>query len=110
MRSDASCKDIAVIDGQGVNIANQADLIREVILRAKIGQGFTVATLNLDHLVKRRQNAAFREAYARMTLVTVDGAPVIALGKGQAPQLERAQSPPPGFAQQAQSCHGISKR
>jgi N-acetylglucosaminyldiphosphoundecaprenol N-acetyl-beta-D-mannosaminyltransferase len=90
MHSRHSCEDIAVIDGQFVNVANQDDLIQEVIDRVNDGEGFTVATLNLDHLVKRRQDAAFREAYARMTLVTADGAPIVALGRRQAPHLHRA--------------------
>jgi exopolysaccharide biosynthesis WecB/TagA/CpsF family protein len=84
------CRDIAVIDGQCVNVANQDDLIREVIDRVNDGEGFTVATLNLDHLVKRRHDAAFRATYARITLVTADGAPIVALGRRQAPQLHRA--------------------
>ncbi|PPQ29037.1 hypothetical protein CCR94_16620 [Rhodoblastus sphagnicola] len=53
------------------------------------GLGFTFATLNLDHLVKRRAHRAFREAYARATLVSADGAPVVALGRRQAPALSR---------------------
>jgi hypothetical protein len=53
---------IATVDGQGINLATQADALRAVIACAKARRGFTLFTLNLDHLVKRRMNAAFRAA------------------------------------------------
>jgi N-acetylglucosaminyldiphosphoundecaprenol N-acetyl-beta-D-mannosaminyltransferase len=79
-----------IIDGVAVNVLNENELLRSIITRARAGVGFTLATLNLDHLVKRRHNAAFRAAYARMTLVTADGSPIVALGRRQAPNLQRA--------------------
>jgi UDP-N-acetyl-D-mannosaminuronic acid transferase (WecB/TagA/CpsF family) len=44
--------------------------------RARENRGFRLFTLNLDHLVKRRDDSAFREAYERADFVTADGAPV----------------------------------
>nr|WP_300039424.1 WecB/TagA/CpsF family glycosyltransferase [uncultured Roseobacter sp.] len=41
------------------------------------GDGFSVATLNLDHVVKLRQQPRFQAAYARHTHVTADGRPVV---------------------------------
>src|SRR4051812_32420142 len=35
-----------------------------------------VFTANLDHIVRLRENAAFREAYRRAAIVTADGFPV----------------------------------
>lgn len=40
-------------------------------------KGFALATLNLDHLVKLRRDAAFRAAYAAQDLVTADGNPIV---------------------------------
>jgi exopolysaccharide biosynthesis WecB/TagA/CpsF family protein len=41
------------------------------------GQGYAVATLNLDHVVKLRTNPAFRRAYAAHSHVTADGHPIV---------------------------------
>jgi exopolysaccharide biosynthesis WecB/TagA/CpsF family protein len=69
----------ASIDGCTVNLPNQASAIAAITAAAKSGLGFTVFTLNLDHLVKIRANAAFRSAYSRATFVTADGSPVARL-------------------------------
>jgi N-acetylglucosaminyldiphosphoundecaprenol N-acetyl-beta-D-mannosaminyltransferase len=50
-----------------------ADLDR--LLRA--GQGFSLATLNLDHLVKIGRDPVFARAYAAQTHVTADGNPIV---------------------------------
>lgn len=80
----------ASIDGQPVNVAGPADLITAIVARAKGRETFTLFTLNLDHLVKRRLDPAFAQAYARATLVSADGAPIIALARRQGAELERA--------------------
>lgn len=41
------------------------------------GQGFALATLNLDHLVKLARQPAFRAAYAAQSHVVADGNPVV---------------------------------
>jgi len=81
--------DVAEVDGQIINILNPDEAVAAVRARLLSGLGFTFATLNLDHLVKRRTSEAFRDAYARATLVCADGAPIVALGRGQAPGLRR---------------------
>lgn len=52
-------------------------------LRAALagGTGLSVATLNLDHVVKMRRNRAFAEAYARHSHVSADGRPVVWLSR-----------------------------
>ena len=80
---------LAMIDGQAINLANQPDLIARIRTRALAGQGFCLFTLNLDHLVKRRSDPAFRQAYARASFVSADGAPVVALARRQGTQLTR---------------------
>ena len=81
--------DIAEVDGQFINILNPDQAVATVRTRLLSGLGFTFATLNLDHLVKRRAQRAFRDAYARATFVSADGAPIVALGRGQAPALSQ---------------------
>ena len=60
-----------------INVRSQAALFEDLRQRFKRGQGFLVATLNLDHVVKLRQDDSFREAYAKHTHVTADGNPVV---------------------------------
>jgi N-acetylglucosaminyldiphosphoundecaprenol N-acetyl-beta-D-mannosaminyltransferase len=63
--------------GVTVNVAAQDGLLRDMEARLLAGRGFAVATLNLDHVVKLRKNAAFREAYLSQTHVTADGNPIV---------------------------------
>lgn len=79
----------AIVDGQRINVMNFSNLLASVMSRANSNIGFTLATLNLDHLVKLRHDEAFRSAYEHMTLVTADGMPVVQLGLKTAPSLER---------------------
>ena len=65
-----------------------------MIARARAGRGFTLFTVNLDHLVKLRANAAFRAAYARADLISADGWPIVWLARTQdrgaaAPRIAR---------------------
>lgn len=64
-----------------VNIPNAAALLAAVRHRLATGQGFAVATINLDHLVKLRHDAGFRAAYARQDLVVADGNPIVWLSR-----------------------------
>lgn len=64
-----------------VNMTNQAALMAEIGARLAARRGFALATLNLDHLVKLRGDAAFRAAYAAQDLVTADGNPVVWLSR-----------------------------
>ena len=47
-----------------VNAPSRAELLDDLETRLAQGRGFTVATLNLDHLVKLERDAAFRDATA----------------------------------------------
>lgn len=44
-------------------------------------EGFALATINLDHLVKLRGSADFSRAYAAQDLVVADGWPIVALSR-----------------------------
>lgn len=81
---------LAFIDGQAVNAPTLATAVEMAMARLRTGRGFTLFTLNLDHLVKRRADPTFRYAYARADIVTADGQPVVTLARKQGAKLERA--------------------
>ncbi len=66
----------AAVAGVRVNLDSLAQTTAETIDRAQRGKGFTLFTLNLDHVVKLRWSAAFRAAYRRATFVSADGWPI----------------------------------
>ena len=80
---------LAFVDGQAVNMPSMAHVVRDAVRRVQGGRGFTLFTLNLDHLVKRREHAGFRAAYARADFITADGAPVVKMARRQGASLER---------------------
>lgn len=64
-----------------VNIANRAELEKSILDRWASGDGFALATLNLDHLEKIGRDPAFAAAYARQDFVVADGRPVVWLAR-----------------------------
>ena len=60
-----------------INQPDGAGLLSELEARLVRGEGFSVATMNLDHLVKLRRLPAFRAAYAAHSHVVADGRPVV---------------------------------
>lgn len=64
-----------------VNMPDRPALLAEVTRRFRAGQGFALATINLDHLVKLRGDRAFRDAYAAQDLVVADGNPIVWLSR-----------------------------
>ena len=60
-----------------VNVPDWEALRAEVTGRLQRGEGFALATINLDHLVKLRGSARFRAAYGAQDLVTADGNPIV---------------------------------
>lgn len=70
-------------DGQAVrvNCPDRDSLLNEVEARLSSGRGFALATLNVDHLERLAQDAAFRRAYAAQDLVVADGNPVVWLSR-----------------------------
>ena len=78
------------VAGVRVNVDSLTQAISEIIDRAKHGRGFTLFTLNLDHVVKLRWSGEFRAAYRRANFVTADGWPVAWLANRAAPQQQGA--------------------
>lgn len=64
-----------------VNVPDRATLVDSVARRFAARQGFALATINLDHLVKLQRDPAFRLAYAAHDLVVADGNPIVWLSK-----------------------------
>lgn len=64
-----------------VNMPARATLLNEIRERMVNGIGFALATVNLDHLVKLKDDAVFGEAYAAHDFVVADGNPVVWLSR-----------------------------
>ena len=64
-----------------VNVRTQTELLRNLKDRLVSGKGFSVATLNLDHLVKLSWSTSFSKAYSAQTFVTADGRPIVSLSR-----------------------------
>ena len=64
-----------------VNIANRAALLAALGQRFAVQDGFAIATINLDHLVKLRASPAFRAIYAAQDFVVADGNPIVWLSR-----------------------------
>ena len=88
-RSDAQLPPIATVDGWPINIANQADAVASICDAAERAESFAAFTLNLDHLVKLRNDRNFRIAYRRARFVTADGAPIAYLASRSGTPVER---------------------
>lgn len=64
-----------------VNTPDLPGLMATVGARFERGEGFALATINLDHLVKLRQDPAFLRAYQAQDLVVADGNPIVWLSR-----------------------------
>lgn len=64
-----------------VNAPVRGDLLVEIERHLTEGLGFSIATLNLDHVVKIRHDPVFHRAYGRQTHVTADGRPIVWLSR-----------------------------
>ncbi|MCF6197889.1 MAG: WecB/TagA/CpsF family glycosyltransferase [Hyphomicrobiaceae bacterium] len=72
-----------------VNLATMDETVARLADDAQKGKGFTIFTLNLDHLVKLRFDKLFRAVYLRAKYVTADGWPVVWLARRKGAALER---------------------
>lgn len=64
-----------------VTHADRDATLKDVHARLSRGDGFALATINLDHLVKLRSSASFRQAYAAQDMVVADGNPIVWLSR-----------------------------
>ncbi|MDF1669403.1 MAG: WecB/TagA/CpsF family glycosyltransferase [Roseovarius sp.] len=64
-----------------VNMPTRTDLMQELRRRFTAQDGFALATVNLDHLVKMKSSQGFTRAYAAQDMVVADGWPIVALSR-----------------------------
>ena len=64
-----------------VNVSTRAALFQALRARFATGQGFALATLNLDHLTKLPRDAGFAAAYRAQDFIVADGRPVVWLSQ-----------------------------
>ncbi len=81
--------DLALQKKLRINLATMEQTVNRLADDAHEGNGFTVFTLNLDHLVKLRVDKLFRAAYLRAKYVTADGWPIVWLARNKGAVLER---------------------
>lgn len=70
-------------DGNAVriNCHDSAALLAAARQRLQDGQGFAIATINVDHLQRLGEEASFRKAYAAHDLICADGNPIVWLSR-----------------------------
>lgn len=64
-----------------INMPTREGLRHELDRRWRAGEGFALATVNLDHLAKLPASPAFLRAYAAQDLIVADGRPVVWLSR-----------------------------
>lgn len=67
--------------GITVTVPDKSALLSDISGRFDRGEGFSVATINLDHVVKLARDTTFRAAYAAHSHVTADGNPIVWLSR-----------------------------
>lgn len=77
------------VDGWPITAADQPAALAQIAHGLTLGRGFSVVTMNLDHLVKLRDDAGFRTAYEAADIITADGAPVAWLARRENPAVVR---------------------
>ena len=77
-----------VPDAVHVTHAHKVALMQDIEVALQARQGFALATLNLDHIVKLRRDAAFRAAYLAQTHVVADGNPIVWLSRQAGREVE----------------------
>jgi exopolysaccharide biosynthesis WecB/TagA/CpsF family protein len=79
----------ATVDGWQINLPNMHAAVASIVEAAERGEGCSVVTLNLDHLVKLRTNRKFQQAYRSARFISADGGPVARLARRHVPEIER---------------------
>ena len=64
-----------------VDAVTQAEAIDVIDMLIAEGEGGRVYTPNIDHVVMAEDDAAFREAYDRVSLSLADGFPIVVTSK-----------------------------
>lgn len=78
-----------LVEGVSVQTWSLQEAAARVCESTRSGASLSVFTLNLDHVVKLRGNAAFRAAYERARIVLADGFPIVLAGRLQGRNVSR---------------------
>jgi N-acetylglucosaminyldiphosphoundecaprenol N-acetyl-beta-D-mannosaminyltransferase len=85
---DTISRQHVVIDGLAIDNVTMKEAIAIVDEHIEQSRGLLVATPNVDHLLRLRRDAEFREAYARAGLILADGVPLVWLARLQGTPLK----------------------
>ncbi len=89
-----SAEALARIEGWRITLASQRHALARLAVRMATGQGYILACMNLDHLVKLRTDGGLCSVYRHpKTEIMADGAPVAALARWQGAAIERSTGP-----------------
>ena len=80
MNSNAPLRSLRENQGHAlalVNCASRQSLLEDIQAHFRSGTGFTVATLNLDHITKLHRIPEFHQAYWQHSHVVADGNPIV---------------------------------
>jgi N-acetylglucosaminyldiphosphoundecaprenol N-acetyl-beta-D-mannosaminyltransferase len=78
---DANAQTYGAPTKVAVTVPSMDNLLSDLKTHFEERQGFGLATLNLDHVVKLRGDPAFRAAYLAHSHVTADGNPIVWLSR-----------------------------
>lgn len=81
--------DNLTVDGIAINVLSMPEAVSSIVSAAQIHDGFSVCTLNLDHVAQLQQRPDFRAAYRRARFVTADGFPIVILGRLAGARVKR---------------------
>lgn len=76
-RSGAMAGSSSTLPVDRINMATRTHLLQDVEQRLRARQGFALATLNLDHVVKLVRDPRFQAAYDAQDIVVADGNPLV---------------------------------
>lgn len=71
-----------------VNFPDRAGLFKSIQEHWQRGQGFALATLNLDHIVKMRSTPDFFQCYKAHSHIVADGNPIVWLSRMAGREVE----------------------
>jgi exopolysaccharide biosynthesis WecB/TagA/CpsF family protein len=77
------------VEGLTVSTLSLVETAKHICNAAGTVAALTVFTLNLDHVVKMRNDQLFREAYTRAGLITADGFPIVLAARLQGKYTSR---------------------
>lgn len=87
--SQTQRSDNLTVDGVAINIFSMPQAVSSIVSAAQSGDGFSVYTLNLDHVAQLKRHRDFRAAYRRARFVTADGFPIVILGRLAGTHIQR---------------------